>query len=272
MGVGRARGEAVERRRDETVSQRNAETDDEQDADRVGEGQRSHAEREDRGADDGELFFDRLFQKTTQQPALENHTEQADVREDIAHLRGVVAEALFAVEREERRHDRETGDGGDLAGEDRGDHAGAPAVKNFADRRAFFRTGAGFGGERFGKSERDERRVHQRKSGGEIERRGEAVVFTEDAADRWPDHESQPERRADEAHVARAIFFRGHVRDARHRGGNIAAARAVDDASEDEHPDRIRCTEDDEADRRADDADDEHRLAPDAIAPLSKQR
>ena len=124
-------------------------------------------------------------------------------------------------------------------------------------------------GERLGQAEDDENRIEQReRAASKIE--GHLVAPSpRRSADRRAENEAEPKGHADEAHRPRSLLARRHIGDAGLRRGDVAAARAIDDAAEKEHPRRIRRASDKVADGCPQNADQQHRLAPHAIGELA---
>src|SRR5215510_10485507 len=85
------------------------------------------------------------------------------------------------------------------------------------------------------------------------EKRNVNAPLAQDAANGWSKNEPETKRRADQSHAFRAILFRGDVGNVCLRGRDVAAGNAVEYAPDKEHQKRLRQSEDEEPDARADD-------------------
>ena len=92
------------------------------------------------------------------------------------------------------------------------------------------------------------------------------------AADRRAEDESQPERRAHQAHAAGAVLRRGDVGDVGLRGGNVRAGNAADDARDEQQHQRAGERERHVREAGAEQADQDDRLAADLVGPAAPDR
>jgi hypothetical protein len=134
--------------------------------------------------------------------------------------------------------------------------------------------------KRFGQLEIRQRRGAERQAGGD-EGRDRLVEVSEHAADRGPDRERDPERRAEQAHVLGLLRGVNGVGDVGLRRGDVAAGDAVDDSRNvDQSEPEQRVLEvhrghEPEQERRAGRAelrDHEHRTPPDTIRERAEDR
>jgi len=93
-----------------------------------------------------------------------------------------------------------------------------------------------------------------------------------DSAERRPEDEAHPKRRADDPHPFRAIFRRGLVGDVSLRGTDIRAARTGHDARQKKDREAARKGEQKVAGATRGQADQDHRTPPDAVGHPTPHR
>src|SRR5207245_2850543 len=99
-----------------------------------------------------------------------------------------------------------------------------------------------------------------------------AGKIREQAAQRRTEDEPEPDGGADEAHSARAVLGRGHVRDRRLRGGNGGAEDPHQHAPDEEQPERPGQAEERESDDRSGQPEQQDGTAADSIREPSPYR
>ena len=112
-------------------------------------------------------------------------------------------------------------------------------------------------------------RRHARR---QVNRRRHPVLRGQVSGQRRPDEEADAERDADQAERLRALARLGVIRDVGLRQRQVAGRRSVEHARDVEHPERRAPRHHDESDERADLADEEHRLAADAVRHVPDDR
>ena len=95
--------------------------------------QRVERDREQEQTGARERGFAKHFHQPADQSALQDDADDSDESKDVTRLTRVVAETLFGEEREERRHDRETGDGEKIGGHDGAEKAAVAVLKDFRE-------------------------------------------------------------------------------------------------------------------------------------------
>ena len=113
-------------------------------------------------------------------------------------------------------------------------------------------------------------RVDGGQHAGHVERHVRPTECSE-ASDGRSEHEADAECRAEQADEPRPLGLGCHVAHGRLGDGQAAARRAVDDATEEQHPQRPRCTGYETADCSTDQGDDDDGFAPDVIRQPSEQ-
>src|SRR6185503_20729268 len=87
----------------------------------------------------------------------------------------------------------------------------------------------------FRKGEEEKRRIGEAERCGKEERHMNAPM-TQDAANRWSKNESETKRSPDQPHAFRAILFGSDISNVSLCCRNVSACDAVEDATDEEHP------------------------------------
>ena len=93
-----------------------------------------------------------------------------------------------------------------------------------------------------------------------------------ETTERRTHHEPDAERCAEHAHEAGTVGRRSDVGHSGLSNREAGARTAIDDTTEEEHPEGTRSAGDETAHRRAEQRDDDHRLAPDSVAEAAEHR
>ena len=168
-------------------------------------------------------------------------------------------------------NEREAGGGGERRAEQRSDETAAPVRKNFCERRFRRRMPAPLFTQSLGQARRHEHDIDQGKRAGE--QKGDSCPpMAEKSSEGWAHDETEAKSRADVPHRTGAMFRRSNIGDARLSRGDVAAARAVNDPSEKEHPGRLGSARNEVADGCSENAHQQDGLAPETIRQFPEHR
>src|SRR3954471_17280189 len=263
--------EAGERRPDQAVADGGEGRGDEQQGDSVGEAEERISYRSHREPERDEVHFPELVYALRSDRPLDQDAEDPRIGEHVAHLLGAEEESLPAL-REERETAHEDGEGEGVeeelpeqAAQDRtaeirsvdlpiedpqAPSAGRDGRYLFGGERRRGLGGVGDCGYRR-QQERGSENAHEGEPGRAEDRNVVPVVRRQVARRARSEHESDSECDSDQPESAHALLGRRDVGDVGLRDGEVAGGEPVDRAREEDHPQVVRGSENEEPGERA---------------------